>query len=490
MIACSIILSFFSCGSQDKEWIDARTIDNNTPILKIAWNADWNSPILDCWFSEKAGLITDDMHWTEGTSESMGRYTYHRFNSSQYTCNYSDRYRGCDDDCFGARISYGIAVRDAERDLLPASQKNSHRYYVLDLSQWEDYKPLYLPFSHQEINRLFAEGQLLVVVDKQKDNLASVNMPSSTTVPDNYSQSVNEPLQEQEVLALCNYIPDHGLRNDAESYLTDSYFRAYSEAEDAPTNPFILGDEEFLFYFVSGQDGEPIFSIKSIEENGDYVTAKVYLQEGYNGVPWSEEKSLHTLQLVRDENNQYTRYRIDDWDNTKQQCFEYINKIRSDYKSRRIERDILRYGGSSSDVEDFRNAVSAFYKKYGEDEKNGLTGSTYKSTTNSSHTTSDYESLIVGKQFSHMSIEPITTKAYRYVLVFKTNGVGNVIFSEVQPYGDKILSKDNTTWEIVEGNKLKVNTLSNDISGGTDYYTIHNTVLGVYLESGDGTRYE
>ena len=36
------------------------------------------------------------------------------------------------------------------------------------------------------------------------------------------------------VEAMCEYVPDHGLRDDAEWHLTPSYFNAYSEAWDAP----------------------------------------------------------------------------------------------------------------------------------------------------------------------------------------------------------------------------------------------------------------
>lgn len=345
--------------------------------------------------------------------------------------------------------------------------------------------------SNTQAKKMGSKTEFSIFPPEERAKLVAANEQSQAASPNNdTSKPDNKPLQESEVLSLCAYIPDHGITNDAKQYLTNSYFRAYTEAADAPTNPLYIGDNEFLYYFVSGQDGEPIFSVKSIEDNGDYATVKVYLQEGYNGVPWSDEKTLHTLKLVRDTENNYTRYRIDDWDDTKQQCLDYIRKVRSEYKSGSIERSILREGGSSSDVNEFRKAVSVFYKKYGESEENSSPNRANNQYMNRSSSTFDYESLIVGKQFSHMSMEPITGKSYRYVIVFKSNGVGKVVFSEVQPYGDVIISKDNTRWKIVDGNQVEVNVLSNDIAGGVETYTICNTALGVCLKAGDGTRYD
>ena len=167
------------------------------------------------------------------------------------------------------------------------------------------------------------------------------------------------------VLAMCKYIPDHGLREDAEYHLTPSYFNAYSEAWDAP-RPNYIGDEEFLFYFVNGQDGEPIFSVKSVTEKGDSVIAKIYIEQGYDGVPWDEsEKTVHTLKLVRDGDTGTPRYLIDDFDNTKQECLDFVKKIRSEFKSGEFERNLRENGASSRDINAYRRELRAFYAKYG-----------------------------------------------------------------------------------------------------------------------------
>jgi hypothetical protein len=113
------------------------------------------------------------------------------------------------------------------------------------------------------------------------------------------------------VLDMCKYIPDHGLRDDAGENLTQSYFKAYSGALNSiPENDGMIGDEEFLYYFVSGQDGEPEFKVKSVEQKGDSLIAKITLQDN----------TPHVVRLVKEGG----RYLLDDFDDTKQQCLDYI----------------------------------------------------------------------------------------------------------------------------------------------------------------------
>ena len=130
------------------------------------------------------------------------------------------------------------------------------------------------------------------------------------------------------VLDMCKYIPDHGLRDDAGENLTQSYFKAYSGALNSiPENDGMIGDEEFLYYFVSGQDGEPEFKVISVEQNGDSLIAKITLQD----------KTIHTVKLVRDGG----RYLLDDFDDTKQQCLDFIKSHR-DYSGEWAEKTAER----------------------------------------------------------------------------------------------------------------------------------------------------
>lgn len=171
---------------------------------------------------------------------------------------------------------------------------------------------------------------------------------------------------EKEVLELCKYIPDHGLREGADKYLTEDYFRAYSEAIDAPTGG-LIGDEEFLYYFVGGQDGDPIFSFKGITKTEDNILAEVYVQPGYNGVPMEgTEQSLHVLKIVTVEENGSPRYLLDDFDSTKQQCIDFVKAVRSSYKSGEFEKNLIEYGADADEIDSFRKELEDFYTKYGE----------------------------------------------------------------------------------------------------------------------------
>ena len=135
------------------------------------------------------------------------------------------------------------------------------------------------------------------------------------------------------VLDMCKYIPDHGLREDAKDNLTASYYDAYSGALDAiPYSDGMIGDEEFLYYFVSGQDGEPVFTVNSVEKKGDNLLAKITIQDN----------SAHTVKLVKDGG----RYLLDDFDDTKQQCLDYIKshgKYSGDWAEKTAERVVASF---------------------------------------------------------------------------------------------------------------------------------------------------
>lgn len=137
---------------------DVCVIDNNTKfnIVKFKKGVLFRK---DYWFSEVGGLVTDNKHWTSGTSYDMGYYTFHRFNKTQYTCIFSsssvDGKRGSDG--YGGNMMYGVAVRDADRRTLP----EENGYYILDLRDWEGARPLYFPYSRDYILDNFRKGDII-----------------------------------------------------------------------------------------------------------------------------------------------------------------------------------------------------------------------------------------------------------------------------------------------------------------------------------------
>ena len=137
--------------------MDIQDMDNTTPFNVIKWSVNYQSSVYDAWFSEKAGLITDDNRWIGGMSESMGWYALHRFNKEQYTCNFIRSSNSLGEDGYGGNLGFLKAVRDRERNTLPI--KNG--YYVLDLRDWPDYRPLYLPYSKGFIKSHWGRGMII-----------------------------------------------------------------------------------------------------------------------------------------------------------------------------------------------------------------------------------------------------------------------------------------------------------------------------------------
>lgn len=173
------------------------------------------------------------------------------------------------------------------------------------------------------------------------------------------------------VEAMCEYVPDHGLRDDAEWHLTPSYFNAYSEAWDAP-RPNYIGDEEFLFYFVQGNDPSDLkFKVKSVKVKGDSLIAKVTIHHVMDGVEmdWSGEdsKEVHTVRLVKDKESMLGTYLLDDFDNTKQECIDFIKRIRKEYKSGKFEKSLREEGATAREINSYRRELRAFYAKYGKE---------------------------------------------------------------------------------------------------------------------------
>ena len=147
-------------------WVDLTTIDNNTPIYNIAWLTDQGfSTINDTWFAEKSGLTTDSYvdqgsGWSNGKSEAMGWYTYHRMsnNYKKYSCTFLDQYHTGN----GSTVEYGVAMTDAFINQLPTGTINGTTYYMLNIVDWQNWKPLYMPLSTSKIQSTYVAGKIMV----------------------------------------------------------------------------------------------------------------------------------------------------------------------------------------------------------------------------------------------------------------------------------------------------------------------------------------
>lgn len=135
---------------------DVSEMDNTIPFNIVKWRVNYSFPLVDAWFSEKSGLVTDNRHFTGGMSEEYGWYALHRFNKVQYTCNYIRTSNSLGKDGYGATVGLWKAVRDIPRNTLYVEDG----YYILDLRKWENYKPLYLPYSKEFIKTKWAKGMM------------------------------------------------------------------------------------------------------------------------------------------------------------------------------------------------------------------------------------------------------------------------------------------------------------------------------------------
>lgn len=136
-------------------FIDATEINNTTKFNVVRWSVNYACSKLDQWFSEKAGLITDNMSWTRGNNEQNGYFTFHRFNRDSYTCNFVRTSSTMGSDGYGDNTSF------SKRDAPYSSLRRDGDYYVLDLREFTGYVPLYLPFSETHNKSVWRKGVLV-----------------------------------------------------------------------------------------------------------------------------------------------------------------------------------------------------------------------------------------------------------------------------------------------------------------------------------------
>lgn len=173
---------------------------------------------------------------------------------------------------------------------------------------------------------------------------------------------------EDRALELCAYIPDHGLSENADKYLTDSYMRAYQEAMDIPEwveYAGEIGEKEFLFYFVSGNgNAEPEYRLLEVR-----MTDKEHAEADVEIIPkWEDgtvdEDSVRkgTMKLVL----KGGEWLLDDFDGTKEQCQAFVRKTRAELESGAALDSLKTSGWVEEDyLERFQDDVDQFFKTYG-----------------------------------------------------------------------------------------------------------------------------
>lgn len=157
-----------------------------------------------------------------------------------------------------------------------------------------------------------------------------------------------EQMVNTEILPI---IPDHGIDNlqKFRKFTTPELASLLEEAYDLPTmSPEEIGDEEFLYYFVTGNDGaegsgnarSTLKSLTSIPEYRAVVSSNYYGQD-------------HTLMLVKVGNI----WKLDDFDGQKSKVRDYVKKAREFFKSG-------QYRNVEYPSETYFEEVARYLKKY------------------------------------------------------------------------------------------------------------------------------
>ena len=173
-----------------------------------------------------------------------------------------------------------------------------------------------------------------------------------------------EDLSER-ALELCQYVPDHVLKPEAKDYMTPEFFRSLSEAFDAPVVDYgEIGDNEWLWYFVTGNDAAtPEFTVKSISRVDETHAVATIAVQNRSDVTQElfDDVAEYPVEMVRVDG----QWLLDDFDGKKAECVEYVKEMRAKYES----GELLKYMESEDYlreyVPDFKRRVDEFYEKYG-----------------------------------------------------------------------------------------------------------------------------
>ena len=175
-----------------------------------------------------------------------------------------------------------------------------------------------------------------------------------------------ENLSER-ALELCQFIPDHGLNPEARDYMTPEFFGALSEAFDAPVVDYgEIGDNEWLWYFVTGNDAAtPEFTVKSIslvDETHAVATIAVQKRSDITQELF-DEVAEYPVEMVRVDG----QWLLDDFDGKKAECNQYVQQMRNKYKSGELLRYLESEDYLKEYIPDFKKRVEDFYRKYGKE---------------------------------------------------------------------------------------------------------------------------
>lgn len=168
-----------------------------------------------------------------------------------------------------------------------------------------------------------------------------------------------QQLTEAEAQTFIEYIPDHKLEDSPRWTYTKEYYNLLAEAWAIPSdNPGGIGSEEWLFYFLTGNGGlECNAQINNIRQDGDEAVIDFIC----SGEQTDAAPKVHQLYLHFDGNI----WLIADFDNTKEQLRQYIQKQRAYFHSAQWNKDLKEMRHlSEKEKKAALDAVELYFAKY------------------------------------------------------------------------------------------------------------------------------
>ena len=165
---------------------------------------------------------------------------------------------------------------------------------------------------------LFAGAVLLASCNR---NGSDNQMGTGTEVDSVECVSASEQvLTEKRFQELVASIPDHGIKNSPASSFTPEYYATLQRAWKIPDGGLgEIGNGEFLYYFVCGNDPCDTHSgqLKEVSVKGDTAFVKFYIVHEPMREP---QKEQHSFKLVMDKG----RWVIADYDRTLREMKDYL----------------------------------------------------------------------------------------------------------------------------------------------------------------------
>lgn len=183
------------------------------------------------------------------------------------------------------------------------------------------------------------------------DDADSIAVDDSLTAVNAESQPLPE-LTDERLQELVAAIPEHKDLNNPESTLTQEYHDAYTSAVAVPGGGLgDIGSDEWLFYFVCGNDpcSTHTGELLSSEVKGDTMYVKFNIKHEYE----DRQKEPHDLKLVV----QNGKLVIADFDGTLAKMKKYILEQRDYLRSDEFKNTAKEILDNPDNSEDYKASV-------------------------------------------------------------------------------------------------------------------------------------